>query len=164
MSVIAGIDASTLAVDIVLLDEDTRVPTWTHCPLRPALEHGERDDLRPARSVRDALPGRSWWEDQGVVQVALEDPFSNRLDTSKKLARVIGAVAAFLPPDLPVLLVTPIEMRQWLGIQGRMNKEQLRVYATEHGAPAEWAQDALDAHVVALAALERIEHELRRAA
>lgn len=164
MATIAGIDASTLAVDIVLLDEDTRVPTWTHCPLRPALEDGARDDLRPARSVRDALPGASWWEDQGVVQVAIEDPYSQGMDQAKKLGRIIGAVATRLPADLPVLLVTPAEMRQWLGIVGRMNKEQLREYAVEHGAAADWAQDAHDAYVVALAALERIEHELRRAA
>jgi len=164
MSTIAGIDASTLAVDIVLLDENTRIPTWTHCPLRPALENGTRDDLRPSRSVRHAIPGRSWWETQGVVQVAIEDPYSQGMDQAKKLGRVIGAVAACLPPDLPILLVTPVEMRQWLGIEGRMNKQQLRAYAVEHGAPPEWAQDALDAHVVALAALERIEHELRRRA
>jgi hypothetical protein len=164
MSVIAGIDASTLAIDIVLLDEDSRNPTWTHCPLRPALEDGSRDDLRPSRSVRDALPGRSGWEDQGVTLVAIEDPYSASLSVSKKLARVIGAVSACLPAGLPVLLVTPVEMRQWLGIQGRLNKEQLRAYAVQQGAPEEWAQDAHDAYVVALAALERIEHELRRAA
>lgn len=176
MARLAGIDASTLAVDIVLLDEETRVPTWTHWPLRPALEDGSRDDLRPSRSVRDAIPGRSWWEDQGVVQIAIEDPYSGGMDQAKKLGRIIGAVSACLPPDLPVLLVTPVEMRVWLHIEGRLNKEQLRAYAVDHGAPAElWnlhaaqsgigtIQDALDAHVVALAALERIEHELRRAA
>jgi hypothetical protein len=81
---------------------------------------------------------------------------------SKKLARVIGAVSACLPPDLPVLLVTPVEMRQWLNIQGRMNKEQLRSFAILSGAPLTWPQDAHDAHVVALAALARLEHETGR--
>lgn len=176
MSHIAGIDVSTTAVDIVLLDEDTRTPTWTHCPLQPALQNGSRDDLRPARSAKNAIPGRSWWEHHGVVQVAVEDPFSNRLDTAKKLGRVVGAAACCLPPDMPVLLITPVEMRQWLSIEGRMTKEQLRGYAAEHGAPVEewnrdaelWGlktiQDALDAYVVALAALARIERELRRTA
>ncbi len=156
---IAGIDASTLAVDLVLLDEDTRQATWTHCPLRPAIEDGVLDDLRPSRSVRDALPGRSWLESQGVTQIAIEDPFSNRLDTAKKLARVIGAVSACLPQGIPVLLVTPVEMRQWLGITGRMNKEQLRDYAFNQGCYFT-DQNALDAMCVALAALARIEKAL----
>ncbi len=165
---ICGIDASTLAVDLVLLDEDTRQATWTHCALRPAVEDNVRDDLRPSRSVKDALPGRSWFEDQGVVQIAIEDPYSASLSVAKKLARVIGAVSACLPQGIPVLLVTPVEMRQWLGIRGRMNKEQLRDYSVDQAfrygyggsAYVDWSQDAHDAHIVALAALARIEKAL----
>lgn len=159
MTVICGIDASTIALDLVCVDIDTLQATWTHCPLRSRLSDDglETSDLWPAASVRDALPGPSWFEDQHVEQIAIEDPFSNRLDTAKKLGRIVGAVAARLPRDIPTLLVTPVEMRQWLGLTGRMSKEQLRGWAVTAGAPEDWEQDALDAYCVARAATLRLD-------
>jgi hypothetical protein len=96
--VIAGVDISSFAVDLVLLDDDTdHAHEWKHI-LLPGSTPFER-----ARALRLAIPSRSWWEDQGVWLVGYEDPVGHHAHTAKAMGLMLGAFAALLPSQLPTL-------------------------------------------------------------
>lgn len=151
---VAGIDFSTLAVDLVLLDEDTPAATWHRFPLAGATA------LEKARSLRARFPGRSWFEDQGVYLVGIEDPIGRFPATQKALGCVAGATAALLPPDVPLRAMTP---SQWFPASvgcapPRLSDERKELatnwalHVVELEAADKWPHDAFDAYAIAWAA------------
>jgi hypothetical protein len=158
--VIAGIDYSTRAVDIVLLDEDTDAATWHRFELKAL---GKRDDaFERTRSVRDAMPSRSsgFWDD--VMSAGIEQPRGNYGVYDGM--RVQGAILACLPARLQVQPHNPAEWRKTVGLPGNASKFEVLKRAYEHLSPTtdeliDWPQDACDAYCIALATrtlLERV--------
>jgi hypothetical protein len=105
--VIAGVDSSSFAVDIVLLDDDTDTVHSFHHIVLPGKTPFER-----ARGCRQRLPARSWWEDNGVWLLGFEDPFSHDAHVAKALGLIAGAFAAQLPPDLTAVPTPPSEWQR----------------------------------------------------
>lgn len=145
---IAGVDISSRAVDIVLLDDDTEQATWHHYALAGATPY-ER-----ARDSCNVLPSRSWWEDNGVWLVGLEDPRGPHAHTMKALGAAVGAFLALLPRDLTVI---PTIAQEWkrltVGAPGA-GKDSVARWAraqlgqTDHET---WNQDGYDAYAIARA-------------
>lgn len=154
MSVIAGIDFSTHAVDIVLLAEETNAAEWHRFELTdlPSWDAFDR-----ARSVRAVMPTRSWWEDHGVIAIGIEQPRGNHGVTP--LFRVQGAILACLPPDLLVQPWNPASWRVAAGMKGNAPKLAVAVFSRNllGQTCADWPQDAHDAHFIALATRSAIE-------
>lgn len=145
---IAGIDFSTRAVDVVLLDEDTDAATWHRFELAGA------DAFDRARSVRDAMPGSRYWDD--VLAVGIEDP---RGYGAGSLYRIQGAILSRLPRRTLVHPLIPSSWRKTVGLPGNASKTDvaarvtvLRTAARPLDAPDDpWPQDACDAYCIALA-------------
>lgn len=152
---VAGIDLSTRAVDVVLLDEDTDVATWHRFPLEG------RDAFERARHVRTALPGRTsgFWDD--VLAVGIEDP---RGYGAGSLYRVQGAILACLPWGLLVQPWVPSAWRKQVGLAGNASKLDVWTFGARRllkdkapGLYETWPQDAMDAYCIALATRQLIE-------
>jgi hypothetical protein len=142
----AGIDYSTHAIDLVLVDEDGLRPPWWH---RFEL-HGP-DAWERTRTVARTLPGRTsqLWDE--VLAFGLEEP---RGQNSGVLYRVQGAVLAALPPHVLVYPMVPSEWRKAVGLPGNASKDAIAYFAVNDGPPDEfrdWPQDACDAYCIALA-------------
>jgi hypothetical protein len=144
--VIAGIDYSTRAVDVVLLDEDSDAATWHRFPLEGS------DAFERARSVRDVLymPGSEWWDE--VLAIGIEDP---RGFNAGALYRVQGAILACLPTRVLVQPWIPGQWRKAVGLPGNASKDAVAEWATWKGGLGAkavfWPQDACDAYCIALA-------------
>lgn len=161
MTRFAGIDYDTKRIDVVLVDEDGAPLEHRRYPLTgPFLEH--EDAFERARRIRDVLPARSSWADEGVEVVAVEQPYSDTFRASAGLQRVQGGILACLPSPLDrsvtVARFTPAEWRRANGLPagGKRNalKAATRAYAISRGCSSSWPQDAFDAFCVALAALQ----------
>lgn len=146
---IAGIDYSSRAVDIVLLDEDTDAATWHRFELLG------NDAFERARHVEGNIPGRTSeiWDE--VVAIGIEDP---RGYGSGSLYRVQGAILASLPAYLLVHPWIPSAWRKAVGLPGNASKDDVALWVTHHryGYSAvrldgDWPQDACDAYCIALA-------------
>jgi hypothetical protein len=149
---VCGIDYSVHAVDLVLLDEETPAATWE----RIHLEEGEGAFVA-ARSLRGRFPGRSWFEEQGVYLVGLEEPFSsNFAGTAKALGTIAGALAVLLPPGLTVLRLPTQEWKRETIGKANATKEDVAVWAAMTWNPPDQrprpTQDAYDAYGIAYAA------------
>lgn len=159
---IAGIDFSTLAIDVVFVDLDDRLPPeWKHYKL-----HGD-DAFDRTRSVRSAMPFQSCWDD--VLAIGIEEPtgkFKPGLGY-----RVQGAVLSMLPVDVLVKPWPPAAWRKAVGLPGNATKEQVFGWSLQalHRDPLigptkwsvhcfdGWPQDAHDAHLIALATRAAVE-------
>lgn len=151
---IAGIDYSTHAVDVVLLDEDTDAATWHRTVL------DGKDAFDRARDVRIAMRlfDSEMWDD--VVAIGIEDP---RGYNAGALYRIQGAILACLPTSLLVHPLPPSVWRKTVGLPGNASKGHIAnfvydkrarhlAYATAYyDNPDEWPQDACDAYCIALA-------------
>jgi hypothetical protein len=151
MSFLAGIDYSTHAVDVVLLDENTGHATWH----RTELEGNDAFDR--ARSLRWAhLNPYTDWDD--VLAVGIEDP---RGHNAGALYRVQGSVLARLPSYLLVHPLVPSQWRKLCGMPGNAPKEEvLRFVTFDCGGGIDaiaWPQDACDAYCIALATQKLVE-------
>lgn len=103
---VAGIDFSSRAVHLVLLDDDTnQAETYTY------LLRGDTPFER-ARSLRSTFPTRSWWDDRGVWLIGIEDPFSRSKGVAKALGLSAGAIAALLPYPLTIVQTAPHEWKR----------------------------------------------------
>lgn len=145
---VAGIDYSSRAVDIVLLNDDTDHAAWTRVEL-----HGATP-IERARSLRGRLPLRSWWEDEGVYLIGIEDPYSRSKGVAKALGMAAGAIVALLPVDLTVIQTPPIEWKRLAIGNGSATKAQVANWARAelgHDGVTTWAQDAYDAYAIARA-------------
>jgi len=152
---IAGIDYSTKAVDVVLLDEDTDAATWHRFTLGALGDGFDR-----ARTVRAAMPSSSWWEDHGVAAIGIEDP---RGYGAGFLYRVQGGILQCLPRDVLVEPWIPSAWRTKVGLPGNCTKSVVACHVDEvRGAggfgPIEaWPQDACDAYCIARATRSVVE-------
>jgi hypothetical protein len=157
---IAGIDYSTRAVDVVLLDEDSDAATWHRFELKAL---GKLDDaFERTRSVRDAMPARTsgFWDDVsaiGIEQARGHDAYTGM--------RVQGAILACIPRHKQVEPHNPSEWRKTVGLPGNASKDDVARWANAHwlqplDAPRILPQqDAYDAFCIALATrtlLERV--------
>ena len=143
---VAGIDLSTHAIDIVLLDETTDAATWHR------VELAGHDAFERARSVRAAMfrgfvPSR--WDD--VLAIGIEQPRGRNALVA--LGRVQGAVLACIPRDKLVQPWNPSEWRKTVGLPGNATKFQVAEWALDRwedypfGVPF----DGTDAYCIALA-------------
>jgi Holliday junction resolvasome RuvABC endonuclease subunit len=156
VSLVAGIDYSTFAIDVVLLDEDTMAATWRRYELEG------HDPFERARDVARAYEdGLNEWED--VLAVGIEEPpYVNNHKTLRDLARVQGAILARLPRNLMVQEWTPSQWRKVIGLPGNATKDDVMTFTDHdrlHAAAGVWPQDACDAYCIALATLRRLEKE-----
>ena len=154
---VAGIDVSTKAIDIVLLDDDSNHGDWKHIPLQ-RIPKDEHPAWTSSRSVRLAFPGRAWWENHGVWLIGMEDPRSDGITPAKALGMVTGAILALLPSNLTVIPMPPHEWKLWSiggGHPGAGNakKHDVALWAGAQGVgpnPADF--NATDAYAIARAA------------
>jgi len=152
--VIAGIDFNSHQADIVILDEDTDHAT------HHVFTFGEGDAFDRARTIRYSMPSRSWWDEQGVIAIGIEDPRGAARNVDSVLYRVQGAILVCLPARLLVQPWKPGEWRKQLGISN-VGKEAPAWFAAEHWTrfPSDLtieSQDALDAYCLAYATRQRI--------
>lgn len=154
----AGIDYSTHAIDLVLVDLDQqRAPWWHRFEL-----HGS-DAWERTRTVNRTMPGRTsqLWDE--VIAFGLEEP---RGQNAGVLYRVQGAILASLPPHVLVYPMVPSEWRKACGLKGNASKANaadhsysLLTWNTTDASYLDWPQDAHDAHLIALATATLINQE-----
>lgn len=148
MSAVLGIDVSTKAIDLVLLDENSDQASWDHLELRGATAF---DRLR---TLPSRMPKWSWYD--SVYLAAIETPMGRgQGGTEAKLNWIFGAVIACLPRGLATWHVAPHEWRRELGLPGNAPKAVCAARCVELGAHVDWQQqDAYDAYAVARYARE----------
>lgn len=152
---IAGIDYSTRAIDVVLLDEDTDAATWNRYKL-----HGQ-DAFERARDVRRAMHYFApLWDD--VLAFGIEDP---RGYGAGSLYRVQGAILTKIPRRTLVYPWVPSAWRKAVGLPGNASKSEIQVMVDfrrlkAHGTSlVGWPQDACDAYMIALATRNKLERK-----
>lgn len=135
---IAGIDLSTHAVDVVLVNE--RDPEWWRFNLR-----GNDAFDRARYGPEPALQGWLNWSE--IEAVGIEDP---RGYGAGSIYRVQGAVLACVPLPLLVQPWVPSQWRKAVGLKGNATKEDVRAFV-ENLVPVatSWPQDACDAFCIA---------------
>lgn len=137
LTLVAGIDCSTLAIDLVTIDVDTQQAVH----IRRRLDTAPGASLARTRRVRDAMPPRQAWIDAGVVLVAIEEPYSrSTMGGQVPLHRVIGAILAVLPTTIAVELVRSDDWRRTSGLPTRGKREVLKAAAVEY-ARANWSPE-----------------------
>lgn len=150
---VLGIDLSSRALDLVLLDEDGAGARWEHLPI-PRTH--SRLDL--ARAVADTVPGSAWFEHHGVYLVAVEEPMGQNRQAISALNCVLGALGASLPDDLPAWTLRADEWKRGVGLPGNLSttkgSDRLQAWAVEHHGEADWPTDAYVALAVAAVARE----------
>lgn len=170
MSLIAGIDFSSMAIDTVLLDEDTN--DAVHHRRQLDVGHAKLHDR--VRRVRDALPTRGAWKDSGVLVVAIEEPFNHSPNGLTPLLLTLGAILGTLPRDIPLALLRADDWRRQCGLPTRApggrpeHKQNAIAFARRQwdNPPIRLDDNAADAFCIAWAAreLHRAREEQRRAA
>lgn len=147
----AGIDYDSSSIDVVRLELDTDTARHDRILLDST---GKLDAFERARRVRNLMPPRGAWADDGVVTIALEDPKSRSFAAATALARVQGAILACLPESVAVISMPPYEWKIAVGVSGNAKKELVREWAlrTWPNLPERYTQDALDAYAIAWAA------------
>jgi hypothetical protein len=163
VSLVAGIDYSTHAIDVVLIDEDTLKPEWHRFPITDDALTGTwiGNAFDRTRSVRQALAsGYELWEQ--VLAVGIEEP---RGISAGKLYRIQGAILTSIPYGLLVQPWIPSEWRKAVGLKGNASKVDIRDHFLKSldGSPMswpsvwDWPQDACDAYCIARATLQALE-------
>lgn len=152
---VAGVDFSSHAIDVVLVDlDDRQPPRWHRYPLLG------QDAFDRARSVADAMPGRSsvYWDN--VLAVGIEEPAGRNPGV---LFRIQGAVLAQIPARMLVTKWMPSQWRKAVGLAGNaakpMSRERAWQYDPRFTGLTEWdgpPLDACDALCVALATRQAI--------
>jgi hypothetical protein len=113
---IGGIDLSSKAIDVVLLDEDTN--RAEHYRVRLDTQRG--DATERIRRLRDLMPARGAWSDLGITMVALERPIA--IHSSVPLM-VYGALLQVLPSAIPLLELRSDDWRTECGIAIRKPRD-----------------------------------------
>lgn len=148
---VLGIDMSTFAIDLVLLDENEARATWH----RVNLDDGVKGELAwdRVRRIADRMPSGSFWDD--VYLASIERPFSQSRKDPIRLVQ--GAVMACVPARLDLWECAPQTWKAHLKFKGR-GKPTLAAFppiALDAHQGSVWAdgplaQDAVDALGVAL--------------
>jgi Holliday junction resolvasome RuvABC endonuclease subunit len=145
---VAGIDFSSHAVDVVLLDEDSDRATWHRVPL---VGPSAFDRARMVRLLMLSQLGSAFWDD--VLAVGIEQPRGNH--GVVHMARIQGAVLSCIPTDKLVHPLNPSEWRKAVGLSGNATKERVQLHVAQ-ARPTGWVHtpwpfDACDAYCIALA-------------
>lgn len=154
---ILGVDFSTVAIDLVGLDEDDDVANHRHV----RLDTGPGKALERIRRIRDAMPSRGAVEDAGVVLVAIEKPMSRAGRGADSLQYALGAILTTIPTDVEVELVRADDWRRTCELPVRAPRDRHKRNAVEFAAarwlnaPAVIHEDAADAFCIAWAARHR---------
>lgn len=147
---VAGIDFSTHAVDVVLLDEDSDRAVWHRFELTG------QDAFERARFVRAALWPSSLFDD--VLACGIEDP---RGYGAGSLYRIQGAILGRLPGSLLVQPWVPSAWRKAVGLPGNCTKERVQLHVAQQRPTGwlhtPWPFDACDAYCIALATRSLLE-------
>lgn len=154
---VAGIDFSSLAIDVVTIDlDDLAPPQWNRYPLTG------QDAFERTRNVRSSMPPMSAWDD--TLAIGIEEPtgkFKPGLGY-----RVQGAVLACLPSEVLVQPWPPAAWRKAVGLPGNASKEDVFTFAIRQinqwdPTRATWGlavpNDATDAYCIALATRQALE-------
>jgi hypothetical protein len=166
LSATVGCDLSSRRLDLVKLDD---LNVATHLPVE--LERDRRaTSWERTLALPELMPPSSWWED--VYLVCIEAPYGAGTGTVAVLNRVVGALAARLPPLLRVpercWLVRPDEWKRGLGLRvdGKPSPEDLErlplILWSNREPPR--TQDARDALCLAYYARELNMEAVRRSA
>ena len=152
---IAGLDISTRAVHVISLPEDDNAAELYVCRLDTERGGGYIDRVR---RLRDRMPARGAWRDAGITLIAIERPYSHHAGTLAPMMLAYGAVLQVLPPDVPLLELSPPEWRKECGLPqrgGDVKPAAIR-FAREQwlGAPVAIDDNVADAFGVAYAARE----------
>lgn len=156
MSAVLGIDLSSFALDLVLLDETTAEAQWHRFELSGA------DAFERCRDVARAMPSSSWFDD--VYLCAIEKPVSASFRAASAQLPVFGAVAVLLPERLPVWSLSPSEWKRELRIPLARKPIADEIAAVVGDVAHSWPQDALDACGIAYAAREANRRAIEAAA
>lgn len=153
MSLVAGLDWSTFALDFVLLDEDVDLASHH----RRRLDLGGGDGTTRIRRIRQVMPPASWWTDN-TVAVGIEKPFSRGHGKgSDVMGMALGAILACLPVEHPVVMLRADDWRRALDLPTRaardVHKANSKRFAVEHwpDRPAVIDDNASDAFCIAYA-------------
>lgn len=157
MSLVAGIDFSSLAIDVVLVDLDDREPPlWERFALTGA------DAFERTRNVRAVMPTSSFYDD--ILAIGIEHP-AGKFGTGPMM-RVQGAVLACLPAGVLVQPWPPSAWRKAVGLAGNASKWDVSAFVMLNSFTDGWKtderaleQDACDAYCIALATRSAIETE-----
>ena len=164
----AGIDYDTKAVHVVLLPEEGHAEYLAY-----ELEGGDPFDR--ARQVREVMPPRAWWKDEGVISACIEEQNSGNPKmrySVQQLKMIQGAILSCLPRDLLVAPFAGSEWRTKLGLAGNCSKDEVRAFVDaqrlgdralvnkgscqeplwEPSEFEDWPQDACDAYCLAMCA------------
>lgn len=149
---VAGIDFSTWQADVCIISEDDETAEWHVFPFGK-----QGDAFDRARRIRDCMPSRGWWIDQGVIAVGIEDPRGASRKVDAPIYRAQGAIVACLPSSLLVVPWKPQQWRSELGIAPH-GKEAPRDFALGRwvNRPDEPSQDLCDAFGIGVATRQRI--------
>ena len=151
---IAGCDYSTHNIDVIFLDLDTNKAEWRRWELTG------QDAFDRTRTIRETMPPRTWWHDQGIVALGLEHPAGKH--GTGTLMRVQGAILACIPTSLLVQPWAPAAWRKAVGLKGNASKEDVYTWAIRriNEQPNAWPlavpHDATDAYCIARATSSRI--------
>lgn len=155
---VAGIDYSTRYVDIVTVPLDgNAAPIWHRFPLTGA------DAFDRARSVADAMPGRTSVLYDDIIAIGIEHPAGHH--GTGALLRVQGAILARIPARMLVHPLPPGKWRKIVGLPGNASKEDVRVWALSEVrgfAHLNWraaSYDCTDAYCIALATRRLLEQQ-----
>lgn len=105
---IVGLDFSTRAIHLCELPEDSN-EARLHV-VRLDTERGNYVDR--ARRLRDRMPARSAYTDNGITLVAIEKPFSRQPNGLIPMMLVYGGILQLLPADVPLLELSAPEWRK----------------------------------------------------
>lgn len=159
----AGIDYSTHAVDVVLIDEnDELAPQWHRYPLKGV------DAFDRTRHIREAFTGtESAWR-WHTLAVGIEDP---RGQNAGALYRIMGGILQVIPSDILVQPWIPSQWRKAVGLPGNCTKEAVKEWVDSWVLIMErpgagtttlvdgFPQDVCDAYCIALATRQAITRE-----
>jgi hypothetical protein len=126
---VAGIDFSSLAIDVVLVDLDDLAPPAWH-----RFELIGQDAFDRTRAVRAAMPTASFWDD--TLGIGIEHP-AGKFGVGPMM-RVQGAVLACLPAGVVVKPWPPGAWRKAVGLPGNAAKEVVSRWAFGNGAEGFW--------------------------
>lgn len=167
MSFIVGIDYSTLAIDVILLDEDTN--TAEHH--RRRLDTAPGDALARTRRIRDEMPSRGHWADRGCLLVAIETPMgAGVMAGTVPLLIALGAIVDTLDRDMPLALLRSDDWRRACELPARAPRPQHKKNAIQFAqahwkdSPARIDDNTADAFCIAWAGRELVRTRERLAA
>jgi Holliday junction resolvasome RuvABC endonuclease subunit len=142
----AGIDVSTKAVSIVVLDVDGQVVVAAEFAIPKQKNKAERCRVVIDTGYSFALVG--------VSVVYIEQPMGTSIKGVAEVERVVGAVISGIPPRTPVSLLNPGEWKKRNHINGNATKEVIAELVHElYPELAEKSQDIKDAALIARAAV-----------